>query len=133
MSTLRGRNDRGIADERVVDARVGHKVGLELVEIDVEGTVKSERRCNGADDLGDQTVEMLVRRPRNVQVTAAYVIDSLVIHQEGTVRVLNGAVGRQDGIVGLDNGVRDTRRGVDGELELRLLAILCGEALQEES
>lgn len=60
MLALVGRNDRSVADERVVDSGVGNQVGLELVEIDVEGTVESERRGDGADNLGDETVEVLI-------------------------------------------------------------------------
>ena len=36
-----------------------------------------------------------------VVVPAADVVDSLVVHHEGAVRVLQGGVGRQDGVVGL--------------------------------
>jgi hypothetical protein len=54
--TLGRGDDRGVADERVVNSGVGNQVGLELVEIDVEGTIKSERRGNGADNLGDEAV-----------------------------------------------------------------------------
>ena len=60
MLALVGRNDRSVADERVVDSRVRNQVGLELVQIDVEGTIESERRGNGADNLGDETVQVLV-------------------------------------------------------------------------
>lgn len=56
MLTLSRGDDRGVADERVVNSRVGNQVGLELVEIDVEGTVKSERGCDGADNLGNEAV-----------------------------------------------------------------------------
>jgi hypothetical protein len=57
---LVGRDDRSVADERVVNSRVRDQVGLELVEIDVESTVESERRGDGADNLGDKTVQVLV-------------------------------------------------------------------------
>ena len=36
VGALLSRDDGRITDERVVDARVGHKVGLELVQINVE-------------------------------------------------------------------------------------------------
>lgn len=132
VSALGSRDDRGIADERVVDARVGHEVGLELVEIDVEGTVEAQRRRNGADDLCNQAVEVLVAGARDVQVAAADVVDGLVVDEERAVRVLDGAVGRQDSVVRLDNGRGHTRSRIDGELELRLLAVLGREALEEQ-
>lgn len=126
------RDDRSIADERVVDTRVRNKVGLELVQVDVERTVEPERRRDGADDLRDQAVEVLVGRPGDVKVATADVVNSLVVHEERTVRVLDGAVGRENGVVGLNDGVRDTGRGVYTELELRLLAVVVGKALEEE-
>lgn len=75
---------------------------------------------------------MLVARAGDVQVPTADVIDGLVVDEEGAVGVLDRAVGRQDGVVGLDDGSRDTRGWVDGELQLALLAVLAGQALQQE-
>lgn len=112
------RDDRRVADEGVVDTRVGDKVGLELVQIDVERTIEPERRRDRADDLRDQAVEVLVGRPGDVEVAPADVVDGLVVHQEGTVRVLDGAVGRENSVVGLNDGVGNTRGGVNAELEL---------------
>ena len=40
---LGGRDNGGIGDQREVNTRVGHQVGLEFVQIDVEGAVESER------------------------------------------------------------------------------------------
>jgi hypothetical protein len=40
---------------------------------------------------------------------------------------------RENGVVRLDNGGRDTRSRVDGELKLGLLAVLGCETLEEES
>ena len=59
VSRLGGRNDRGVTDKRVVDTGVRNQVGLELVQVDVEGTIESERRGDGADNLGDKTVKVL--------------------------------------------------------------------------
>ena len=92
MLALGSRDDGSVADERVVDARVGHEVGLELVEIDIEGTVEAEGGGDGADDLGNQAVEVVKGRAGDVEIAAADVVDSLVIYQEGAVGVLDGAV-----------------------------------------
>lgn len=75
---------------------------------------------------------MLVARAADVQVAPADIVDSLIIDEEGAVRVLDRAVGRQDGVVGLNNSSRDTRGRVDGELQLALLAVVAGQALQQE-
>lgn len=128
-----GRDDGSVADQGVVNTRVRNQVGLELVQIDVERTIKPEGRGDGADDLSDQTVEVLVARAGNVQVATADIVDSLVVDEEGTVGVLDRAVGRQHSVVGLNNGGRDTRGRVDGELQLALLAVLRCQTLQEQS
>ena len=47
---LGGGNNRGVGDEREVDTGVGDQVGLELVEIDVEGTVEAKGGGNGRNN-----------------------------------------------------------------------------------
>ena len=132
MSTLGCRHDRGIADQWVVDTRVGDEVGLELVQVDVQGTVETQRRGDGADDLSYESVKVLVGGAGDIEVSAADIVDSLVINEESAVGVLDGAVGGQDSVVGLDNGGRGTRSRVNGELELALLAVLGSQTLQDE-
>jgi hypothetical protein len=72
-------NNRSVADERVMDTRVGNQVGLELVQIHVQGPVETERRSDGADNLSDQTVEVLVAGTRDVKVAATDIVNSLVV------------------------------------------------------
>lgn len=132
VRALGGGNDGRVADQGIVNTRVGNQVGLELVQIDIESTVETQGGGDGADDLGDQAVEVLVAWSGNVQVATANVVDSLVIDEESAVRVLDRAVGRQNGVVGLNNGGRDTRGRVDGELQFALLAVVGGQALQQE-
>lgn len=126
-------DDRSVGNQRVVDTGVGHQVSLELVQVDIESTLETQAGGDRADNLGDKTVQVLVTGARDVQVTAADVVDSLVVNKEGTVGILNGAVGGQDGVVGLNNGSRHLRGGVDGELKLGLLSILAGKALKQKS
>jgi len=126
-------NDRGVRDERVVDTRVWHQVGLELVQVDVQGTVESERRGDRGDDLSDETVQVLVGGTGDVEVAAANVVDSLVVDQEGTVGVLDGGVGGENSVVRLNDSSRDAGSRVHGELELGLLAVLGRKTLEEKS
>lgn len=126
------RNNRGVGDQGVVDTGKWHQVGLEFGQVDIEGAIEAEAGRNGADNLRDQTVEMLKAGTRNIQVAAADIVYRLVIHQESTVGVLNGAVGGQNGIVRFNDGGRHPWRRVDGELQLRLLAILGGETLEQK-
>ena len=103
VRTLGGRDNRGVADERVVDTRVRNQVSLELVEINIKSTVETQRRGDRADNLSNQTVQMLIAGTRNVQVTSANIVDSLVIDQESTVGIFDSAVSRQNRVVGFYN------------------------------
>lgn len=47
---LDGRDDRRVGDQGEVDTRIGHKVRLELVQIDVERAIEAERRGNRRDN-----------------------------------------------------------------------------------
>lgn len=50
MGCLGRRNDRCVGDEREMDAGVWYEIGLELVQIDVQGAVEAERRGDGGYD-----------------------------------------------------------------------------------
>ncbi len=52
-----------------MDARVGHEVVLELAEVDVEGALEPERRRDRRDRLGDDPVEVRVRRTVHLSPT----------------------------------------------------------------
>ena len=47
--------------------------------------------------------------------------------------MLEGGVGGQDGVVGLNNSGGDLRSGIDGKLQLGLLPIVHGESLHQQS
>ena len=51
-------------------------------------------------------------------------IDGLTVHHKGIIRVLQGGVGGEDGIVGLNYSCGNLRGWVNGELQLGLLAII---------
>ena len=59
VAALRRRDDRGVADERVVDSRIRNQVGLELIQIYVQGTIKAKGRCDRGHDLSNQAVQVL--------------------------------------------------------------------------
>lgn len=132
MAALGGADHWGVADQGVVDSGVRNQVGLELVQVDVQGTVESQRTRNRAHHLSNQTVEVLEGRAGDIKVTAADIIDGFIVNEESAVRVLNGAVGRENCIVRLNNGGGDTGSRVDGEFELGLLAIVGAQALEQE-
>jgi hypothetical protein len=125
-------DDWGVSGEREVNSRVWDQVGLEFSEIDVEGTVESEGSSDRGDDLADESVQVGVGWSLDVQDSSADIVDGLVVDHEGTVGVLEGGVGGEDGVVWLNNSGGDLRSGVDGELELGLLAVVDGKSLHEE-
>ena len=129
---LLGRDDWRIRSQGEVDTWVWHQVGLELCQIDVQGTIETEGGSDRGHDLSDQAVEVGVGWALDVQVTAANIVQSLVVDHEGTVGVLQGGVASQDGVVWLNNSGGDLGSWVDGELELGLLAVVDRQTLHQE-
>ena len=132
MIRLLGGDDGGVGGEHEVDAGVGDEVGLELGHVDVESAIETEGGRQGGDNLGDQTIQVGVGGTLNVEIAAADVVQGLVVEAEGAVGVLEEGMGRQDGVVGLDDGRGDLRAGTDGEGQLGLAAVVHREALKEE-
>jgi len=73
-----------------VDARVGHQVCLELGQLHIERTVEVQRGGDGGDNLADEAVEVSASGTLDIQVLVADVIDSLIIHHESAVPMLQG-------------------------------------------
>lgn len=61
-----------------VDIR--YEIGLELVEINVEGSIKSERSSDRRYNLGDETVKVSEARRGNSKLGLADIVNSLVVH-----------------------------------------------------
>ncbi|KAI1238770.1 hypothetical protein IHE44_0011857 [Lamprotornis superbus] len=131
VGSVRG-DDGGVGDQREVDARVGHQVGLEFCQVHVQGSIEAQRGRDGGHDLADEAVQVGVGGALDGQVAAADVVDGLVVHHEGTVRVLQRGVRGQDGVVGLHHGRGDLRGWVDGKLQFGLLSIIHREAFHQQ-
>jgi hypothetical protein len=84
-----------------VDARVWHKVGLELSKIDVEGTIEPKRGGDRGHDLGDETVEVGVGWALNVEIAAADIVERLVVEHDGHISVLKKRVDTEHSVVRL--------------------------------
>ena len=93
-----------------MDTGVGHQNGLELCQIDVEGTIKPQGSCDGADVLTNKPVQVGVGWPFDVQVTPTDIVDGFVVKHESAVRVLQGSVGSQNGIIGLNNSMGQLKK-----------------------
>jgi len=129
---LLGRDDWGVGGQHEVDTWVWHQVGLELSDIDVEGTVESEGGSEGGDNLGNESVQVGVGWALDIEVAAADIVDGLVVEHDGNIGVLEEGVGGEHGVVWLNDGGGDLWGWVHGEAELGLLAVVDGESLEEE-
>ena len=56
------------------------KVSLELVQVDVEGSIKAEGRSDGRDDLRNQSVQVCEARLHNTEAILADIVDGLVVN-----------------------------------------------------
>jgi hypothetical protein len=83
--------------------------------------------------LGNQAVQVLVVGTLDTEVAAADIVDGLVVDHEGTVGVLEGGVGGEDGVVRLNDRGGGLGSGIHAELQLALLAVVDGQALHQES
>ena len=129
---LLGGDDGSVGGEHEMDTWVGHQVSLELSDIDVEGTIKSEGGGQGGDNLGNESVEVGVGWSLNVEVSSADIVDGLVVEHNGDIGVLKEGVGGEHGVVWLNNSGGDLWGWVDGESELGLLSVINRESLEEE-
>jgi hypothetical protein len=129
---LLSRDDRSVRGKHEVDARVGHKVGLELRDINIEGTIESERSGQGGHNLSDESVQVGVGRSLNVQVSAAHIVQGLVIQAESTVSVLKKGVSGKDVVVWFHNSSGHLRSRGHSEGKLGLAAIVDGKSLKEK-
>lgn len=115
-----------------MDTWVWYQVGLELSQVDVEGTIESEGGSDGGDDLSNQSVQVGVCWSLDVQVTSADIVDGFIVNHEGTVGVFKGGVGGQDGVVWFYNSGGDLWSWVDGEFQFGFLSVVDGEAFHKE-
>merc|ERR1711981_283016 len=127
-----GRDDWGVGGKHEMDSGVGDEVGLELSDIDVEGTIESEGGSKGGDNLGDESVEVGVGGSLNIKSSSADIVDGFVVKHDSDISMLKKRVSGEDGVVWFDNSGGDLRGWVDGETELGLLTVIDGESLEEE-
>ena len=76
-----------------MDSWVWHEIGLELSDINVEGTIESEGGSKGGDNLGDESVQVSVGWSFDVKSSSADIVDSFVIKHDSDIGVLKEGVG----------------------------------------
>jgi len=71
---------------------IGDKVGLELSDIDIQGTVESQGSSERGDDLTDKSVQVGVSGSLNVELSSADVIHGFVVEHNSDISVLKERV-----------------------------------------
>ena len=79
LLTLVGRDDWGIGSKREMDSGERNQIGLELVQVNVQGTVKSKRGSDGRHDLSNEPVEVGEGGRSDAKVSSTDVVDA--VHQ----------------------------------------------------
>mmetsp|Transcript_92526 Transcript_92526/g.267139 ORF Transcript_92526/g.267139 Transcript_92526/m.267139 type:complete len:287 (-) Transcript_92526:23-883(-) len=116
-----------------MDAGVRDEVRLELGDVHIQRTVEAQRGGKRGDDLSQQPVEVRIRRPLDVEIPPADVVQCLVVVHDRHVRVLQEGVHAQDRVVRLDHSRGNLRAGPHREAQLALLAVVHGQTLQHQA
>lgn len=124
MVCFLGGDDGGIRRKHEVDSWIGHQVGLEFGNINVKGTVESQRSSQRGNDLSNKSVEVGVGWSLNVEVSSADIIDSFVVEHDCNISVFKERVGGEDGIVWFNDCSGNLGRWVDGESEFGFLSVV---------
>jgi len=61
-----------------MDSRERYQIGLELVQVDVQRPVESQRGSDGRNDLSNESVEVGEGRRSDAKVSSADVVDTVV-------------------------------------------------------
>ena len=69
---------RSSIGNQLVCSNSRNQVGLELVQVDVQGSIESQRSGDGRDDLSDQPVQVGVSRRLDSEVLSADVVDTAI-------------------------------------------------------
>ena len=79
MVGLIRRDDRGEGSEREVDTGERHQVGLELVQINVQGSIETKRGRDGGNNLSNETVQVGEAGRGDAEPLLADVVNGLVV------------------------------------------------------
>lgn len=128
---LRGYDGR-VRHQREVNPGVGDQVGLEFSQIDVQGAVESQRSCDGGHNLANQSIQVRVSGPLDVQITTADVVNGFIVNHKCAVGMFKGGVRGENGIVRFNDSCGDLRGRVDGEFQFRFLAVIDGQTFHQQ-
>jgi len=107
-----------------MDSWIWHQVGLELSNIDVQGTIESQRGSQRGDNLGDESVQVGVGGSLNIQVSSADIVDGFVIEHDCDISVLQEGVSGEHRVVWLNDSSGDLWGRIHGKSELGFLSVI---------
>jgi len=79
-----------------MDSWIWDQVGLEFSDINVQGTVESERGSQRGDNLSDESVQVGVGWSLNVEVSSADIVNGFVIEHNSNISVFQEGVSGED-------------------------------------
>mmetsp|Transcript_33652 Transcript_33652/g.54772 ORF Transcript_33652/g.54772 Transcript_33652/m.54772 type:complete len:474 (-) Transcript_33652:67-1488(-) len=115
-----------------MQTREGHQVGLELVEVHIQFALETQRRRHRRNHFGDQSVQVVVRRSFAIQPFLANLVNRFVVQHHRDLSVVQQPMRGQQRVVRLHHTRRNGRRRIHFKAQLRLLAIIHGDALQNQ-
>lgn len=124
---------RTVGNKWEMNTRIGNQVGLELGEIHVEGTIKSQRSSDRRNNLPNHTVQVGVGGALDVKVFVTNVKDSFIVDHKSTVRVFQGVVCGENTVVWLNDSGGHHGCRVNGKFQLGFLAIIDRETFHEKT
>jgi hypothetical protein len=71
-----------------MDTGIWHQVGLELSDINVQGTIESQRGSQRGDDLGNESVQVGVGGSLDIELSSADIVDGFIVENDSDVSVL---------------------------------------------
>ena len=80
VSSLGSRDNGRVGDKREVYTRVRDQVGLELIQIDVQRAIETERRGDRGDNLSNETVQVGETGRSDTQPLLADVVNGLIVN-----------------------------------------------------
>jgi len=115
-----------------VKTRIRNKHSWEIVDVDVQGSLKTKRSGQRGDNLSNEPIEVLVRRTINVKRPTAHVVESLIIKIESKIRVFKEGMCGKHSIIRLYHSCRNLWRWSDGETHLGFAAEVNSKTLKKK-
>lgn len=70
-----------------MDSGIWHQVGLEFSNINVKGTIESQRGSQRGDDLSNKSVQVGVCWSLNIEISSADIIHGFVVEHNSDISV----------------------------------------------